>query len=66
VLNDNAQKAPQPSQSFILDIRNRIVHTPDVARKLFASDRMMTGGLLPRFLFASSKALPLSCTRGPP
>ena len=34
------------------------VITPDVARKLFANDRMKTGGLLPRFLVVNSQAKP--------
>lgn len=35
------------------------VVTPDAARKFFASERMMTGGLLARFLVVDSRAKPL-------
>ena len=41
------------------------VVTPDVARKICASDRMMTGGLLPRFLLASVAAAPKPWTDAP-
>ncbi len=32
--------------------------TPDVSRKLFSSDRMKSGGLLPRFILSHSQATP--------